>query len=393
MNDIAVMGLGSVLTSLPRIFMRLRRAEHYCTNVLKPHVVLTVDAKGFNLRLQRRLDNGPWRRMHIVGPSPWALKPLLGAQNPRTLNLARTVDQLFLLMPFERSWFTPTTQCTCIGHPALQAALPQESFAPADNAMPEDSSSSHACVAPAAYVKANPLNPWQRLSLADRVLAKGTSQNNIVAFFPGSRLQELRWALPLVLELAQQMGPSVEWRISTTPGTAAHIQEFLRHRNESDFTFSLESDPTILYRDAKAAVAVSGTIVTELAIHNVPSIVIYDADWLTRRAASYLARVDYVSLPNILADRAIIPEFIFENCTAARIAPALQDLLNSQAQIAKDHSGSQETQNFAHMQSRNLQKVLPHIAVWDNVSQKPRMPADIVAAALIHRFDELDGRE
>jgi len=69
-----------------------------------------------------------------------------------------------------------------------------------------------------------------------------------------------------------------------------------------------------------AAVAVSGTVATELAAARLPSVVAYRASWLTEMAARHLALVSHVSLPNIVLGRQVIPEALFSQCTPERVA-------------------------------------------------------------------------
>lgn len=396
MEDLAVMGLGSVIRKLPDIYMKLRRLERFCKQEYFPDIVLTVDSKGFNLRLQSRLAGAPFHRMHVVGPSPWALRPIGKPASPQPINLSHAVDDLFVLLPFEPSWYVEETRCTFMGHPAVQDALPDKAFAPFTGLVHEQGldrtfkvklpTRTPACMPPATFVNENPLAPWQTFdNLFETPLPRNaptfvsTMKEYTIAFFPGSREQELQWSLPLLVELASRLqDTNWQWQISSTPSTAKTISQFLSMQSPSiREQFKVIHDKVLLCNNADAAVAVSGTIASELALRYIPTLVVYDADWLTRTAAPMLARVKHVSLPNILADQALLPEFLFSQCQPEVIEPTLRCLL--------PHHSCQEPK-YPH---EKLRGILPYMAAWDESSQRPIRPSDVVAHAIINRLDKL----
>ena len=93
-----------------------------------------------------------------------------------------------------------------------------------------------------------------------------------------------------------------------------------------------------VYAASRAALATSGTIALDLAKQRCPMVVAYKASWLTERAVKRLAQIDRANLINIATDSYVVPEFLFEKCTAGAVAGALLDILNDKkirnAQIA-----------------------------------------------------------
>lgn len=387
MSELSVMGLGEVLPRLPRLFQALRAAEAAAT-AFDPHAVLTVDSKGFNFRLLRRLASADARvsaaaRLHVVAPSVWALKR--HPWDSRETFALPFVDELFALLPFEPPYF-PGCPTTFVGHPAqaLEGAVP--TLAPAD---------------------------------ADRE-RESAPEESTIGLFPGSRAQEWRFAAPLFESLVPRFPPSQRWTVSRVAATGAStaMARLLSLPNvrlapaegadglggpegpegldpEGPGGLGCPGRPGSLSPgggpgspgglspgglgsgDANrprlpgahpasqglvAAVSVSGTMVTELNFAGVPVVVVYDAGILTRVAARALAKVRHVSLCNILAGDAVVPEHLFEDCEPAGVAASLAKLLRNPAP-----------------QKEALARVLPRL-------KAAHPPAQMIAAALFKRL-------
>ncbi|MFI5019953.1 MAG: lipid-A-disaccharide synthase, partial [Dongiales bacterium] len=114
MQELTHMGLVELLPHLPLLRRRLRETTAWLRRE-PPDVLVTIDAPGFCLRLAEQLGGTKIPRLHYVAPSVWAWKP------GRALKLARLVDHLLALLPFEPPYFTPHgLACTYVGHPALE---------------------------------------------------------------------------------------------------------------------------------------------------------------------------------------------------------------------------------------------------------------------------------
>ena len=84
-----------------------------------------------------------------------------------------------------------------------------------------------------------------------------------------------------------------------------------------------------ILQEARAAVVCSGTATLETALQNVPQVVCYKTSWLNYQIGKRLAKVDFISLPNLIADKKIVTELIQHDCTVENIKTELDKLLNT----------------------------------------------------------------
>ncbi|MGH6719182.1 MAG: lipid-A-disaccharide synthase, partial [Alphaproteobacteria bacterium] len=117
MSDLGVMGLGAVAERLPLLVRRLHQAVDDASR-LRPDAVLTIDSPGFNFRLARRLGGLGVPRIHYVAPTVWAWRP------GRARTIARFLDHLLLLFPFEKPYFDAVgLAATYVGHPVIEEPI------------------------------------------------------------------------------------------------------------------------------------------------------------------------------------------------------------------------------------------------------------------------------
>ena len=115
MVDLSVMGLVEVLPRLPRLVRRLRETVGAIRR-LRPGAVITIDSPGFTLRVARRIKGLGVPVIHYVAPTVWAWRP------GRAPKLARLVDHLLVLLPFEPPYFEAVgMRCSFVGHPVVES--------------------------------------------------------------------------------------------------------------------------------------------------------------------------------------------------------------------------------------------------------------------------------
>jgi lipid-A-disaccharide synthase len=276
-EQFAVMGIFDVLKALPRIvrlFLKVRN------RILEsnPDGVVLIDYPGFNLRLAKSLRKRGYKEkiIHYVAPTVWAH----GAGRIKTL--VNTLDLLLLIFPFEKEIFQKT---------------PLE----------------------ARYV-GDPL--WDKISNYDY---KSDPRKNLIALFPGSRTGEIQRNLPLILaavELLKRDIPDATFALSVANDEVKPLLE----------KTGLEMIPTEgtydLMACARTAIAVSGTVNRELAIHQIPTTVVY----LPGRITGFIAKtimglnLPYYSIANIIAGRELFPEFIDYKVDPREVAQAVKPL-------------------------------------------------------------------
>jgi lipid-A-disaccharide synthase len=300
LTEHAVIGLGGLIQKLP-MFRRLLRGLVRLAAERQPELIILVDYGGFNLRLARAVRNyvragaGPffnWRPriVQFISPQVWASRPGRAGQ------MARDYDLLLSLFPFEKKWFAgsaPRLPVEFVGHPIFDR-----------------------------YPVRRPAE----------VPSGRDSQPPAVLLLPGSRRAELKRHVPVMREAAGLIAARQEVRFKMVVPDEA-MAAIAR-------TFLPAGQPPIELQAGGLAEALScaaiaitktGTITLECAYFGVPAVAMYKADWLTYFGGRRIVKVKYLSMPNLLADEVIYPEFIQGRATAGNIAAAALELLANPA--------------------------------------------------------------
>jgi lipid-A-disaccharide synthase len=293
MEELSLMGLAEVLPSLARLIRRMGETEADIA-AKRPAALVTIDAPSFTLRLAGRVRPKGVRVIHYVAPQVWAWRPW------RVKRIARVVDRLLCLLPFEPAFFGGAgIDARFVGHPILEGAVAGDA---------------------AAFRARHGLGEDRR----------------ILAVMPGSRGGELARHLPVFGEAIARLRAQV-------PALAPVALSLPRHQQR--IAAAWPDVPVITTdadkRDALAAAAValvkSGTSSLEVALAGVPQVVAYRVNPLTAAIVRRIVRVRHASLVNILAATPAIPELLQENCTGERLAAALLPLLEGGAEAAAQH--------------------------------------------------------
>lgn len=300
--DLAVMGLAEVLPRIPRI---LRRLEQTLGDIAarRPDAIVTIDSWGFTGRLAKRLKASGSRvpRIHYVAPMVWAWR------EKRVHQLAARVDLLLCLLPNEPPYFERVgLRAIHVGHPVIESGADRGDAARlrASLAIPWD--------APVLC-----LLPGSRRSETSRLLPIfGAVTARLAATIPG-----LRVVIPTVETVGDEVARTVaSWplRPDVVRGAEARYDAFAASR---------------------AALAASGTVTLELAMAGLPMVVGYRVAPLTGMIARRLLKIGQVSLPNLLAGRPIVPEFLQQDCRPAAIVPELERLMTSEVAREEQRTG------------------------------------------------------
>ncbi|XP_038900509.1 probable lipid-A-disaccharide synthase, mitochondrial isoform X1 [Benincasa hispida] len=315
MEDIAVMGIWELFPHLRRIREKLKRTVEAAI-VFQPHVVVTVDSKGFSFRLLkqiraryrcRKLD-GPLH-FHYVAPSFWAWK---GGEE-RLKGLVEFVDHILCILPNEEEVCKSNgLAATFVGHPILEDTLELN--------VGKDASSIELKI---------------QGSCKDFLIKNDISDDaTTISLLPGSRLQEVSRMIPIytsTLELLKESFPELITIIHVAPNQ--HVQDYISgvlHNWPVPAILVAGGSPRAKYdafSASKVALCTSGTVVTELQLARLPCVVAYRAHFLTEWFIRRKANVSYISLPNILLNSPVIPEALFQECTPARLHSMLKELI------------------------------------------------------------------
>lgn len=307
MSELSIMGFAEVIPALWRLHRRLARTlDDACS--FRPHLVLTIDSRGFNLRLlgalaQRRAagasELSATRLAQYVCPATvWARRP--GRAVGRTLALLRAnCDLVLSVAPMDAAPLTRAgVPFVFVGHPALE---PQ---------------------------------PGRSAAVAHARLPGAPAR---IGVLPGSRVQEVTRLLPRMLEAVELAAcGSAHGLVLPAPETAAVAAALLaRHleRNAAPHVHwqlvdrAPAAPASELLHSLDAAVLCSGSAALEAFAMCLPAVVVYDAHPLSRVLIQRLAAVRFASLANLVADAPLVPECLFGNARAPAIAVALSALL------------------------------------------------------------------
>ncbi|KDP30831.1 hypothetical protein JCGZ_13774 [Jatropha curcas] len=318
MEDIAVMGIWELLPHLTRIRAKLKETTEAAL-LFRPHVVVTVDSKGFSFRLlkqlrarysQQRWDDCPVH-FHYVAPSFWAWK----GGEARLKDLANFVDHVFCILPNEEAVCKSNgLAATFVGHPILEDVLELNSG---------KQISPHEC-----KIEGNREDFQSKHGVP--------SGATVVSLLPGSRLQEVTKMLSIFANTMEQLQDSFNELfavIHLAPNQLVedYIKAFV-HKWPVPAIVVPGGHPRMKYDAFNAstvALCTSGTVAVELQLARLPCVVAYRAHLLTESFIQYKAKIPYISLPNILMDSAIIPEALFHACTPTNLASLLKELMHN----------------------------------------------------------------
>jgi lipid-A-disaccharide synthase len=289
LETLSVRGLTEVLGRVPEL-VRLRRAIARRMLDERVDLFVGVDAPDFNLGLERKLKRRGVRTIHFVSPSVWAWR------RERIHTIGRSVHRLLALFPFEPPLYAPArVPVTFVGHPLAQEAATDGSRREAREQL--------------------------KIPLAQPVFA----------LLPGSRASELDMHGDLVLETAaaiHALKPDARFLVPlATRPTRDRLESAL-------FRLGLDRLPlTLLYGHAldalmaaDVALVASGTATLEAALARCPHVIFYRVKPLTEWYVRRKFLLPYVGLPNVLAGRFVVPEFLQDNATIENLTQAAVNL-------------------------------------------------------------------
>lgn len=281
-RETAYMGFTDVVLHLGKIWNLIA----FCRKDIlsfHPDVLILVDYPGFNLRIAKFARKKGLRVIYYISPQVWAWK------SSRVRKIKTRVDQMIVILPFEEDFYSHFNyHVEYVGHPLLDAIEPvHDDMSPSFHSM-------H--------------------SLDNRP---------IIAILPGSRKQEIRRILPIMLSVVSQFD-DYQFVIAGLSGLSPSFYQ--------DFTGShpvrIVYDQTYsLLRNASAAMVTSGTATLETALHDVPQVICYRGEFLSYIIARNLIKVPYIGLVNLIMDEEIARELIQSELNHENLLRELRQVL------------------------------------------------------------------
>ena len=291
-KELSVMGFFDVLKKLPK-FLKLKQLLLERINLDKPAAVILVDFSGFNLRLAKAI-NRRIPTIYYVSPQVWA------SRENRINSIKDFISKMIVLFKFEEEFYKKHgIQAHWVGHPLLnlvQATMEKQEL-----------------------IKNLGLDPSQK----------------IVALLPGSRKQEIRMLLPLMLEAAQLIRkeiPGAQFIIAKSANLDARIYRDECNKYNSLNLKVVDGKTYDCLNIADFCLVCSGTATLETAIMQKPFLIVYKMNLLNYLLYRPQVKIPYIGIVNIVAGKKIVPEFIQFNARPEKIAQAALELLQNPAQ-------------------------------------------------------------
>jgi lipid-A-disaccharide synthase len=297
MERLSVRGYVEVLKHLPGLLkLRKQLTQHFIDN--PPDLFIGIDAPDFNFTLERKLKNKGIHTIHYVSPSIWAWR------KGRIKKIKAAVSHMLALFPFEANIYEQANiPVTYVGHPLAD-------ILPIDTNMAE-----------------------ARLSL------KLTNANHVIAMLPGSRQSEVRQLAHLYVRTARLIlnkQPATKFLIPlVTKETRAIFQQAIYDDNAQDLPLQILFGHAHLAMEAADAVIVaSGTATLEAALIKRPMVITYRMPALSWQLLKRMNYLPYVGLPNILAERSVVPELLQHDATPEKLSEATLRLIEDKSLMA-----------------------------------------------------------
>ncbi|MFH1190600.1 MAG: lipid-A-disaccharide synthase [Candidatus Omnitrophota bacterium] len=287
-KDLSVMGFFDVLKKLPRFF-RLKKMILNKIDAEKPEAIILVDFSGFNLRLAKAI-NKRIPVIYYVSPQVWA------SREGRIKSIKKFISKMIVLFKFEEEFYKKREiLATCVGHPLIDLVKPV----------------------------------MQKQEFIGNYLL--SPDKKTIAILPGSRKQEIKIMLPIMLKAAQLINktiPQAQFIIAKAPnlGTQIYLNECRKFNLEIKIVDRHTYD---CLNNADASMVCSGTATLEASIIQKPFVIVYKTNILNYLLYRPQIKIPYIGMANIVAERKIVPEFIQFGAQPKMIAKSIIDLLQN----------------------------------------------------------------
>lgn len=287
-GEAAVLGLWEVL----RKYGYFREQFHETLREIresKPDAVVLIDYPGFNLRLARALRKQAPRQkiIYYISPQVWAWN------RGRIKRMAHFIDLVLCIFPFEvDSYNQAGLRALFVGHPMIERLQGRK-----------------------IDTKRDP---------------------NLIGLFPGSRSREVRKIFPVMLETARELrkhNRNLRFEVAAASEQLAREMKSAgagldQSQHEAAIQIKVDGTPVIMQR-AWAGIVTSGSATLEAAYFRLPFVLIYKVAWPTYLAARLVVSVKYLGMPNLLADKEVVPEFIQHRAKPDAFVKAMQPLIEN----------------------------------------------------------------
>jgi lipid-A-disaccharide synthase len=283
-RELAFMGFLEVVKNLRTIFRNISECKKDI-EAFKPDAVVLIDYPGFNIRMAEWAKSKGIKTIYYISPKIWAWK------QSRVHKIKRIIDHMFVILPFEKEFYKRFDYpVEYVGNPLIDAILQYEEI---------------------------------KISFDTFIQQNNLTSEPIIAILPGSRKQEVRLKLPVMLQALKNM-TGYQIVIAGAPSLdPSFYSEFI----QSDSVHIVHGKTYDLLSASEAAIVTSGTATLEAAILNIPQVVCYKTSGISYSIAKRLIKIKYISLVNLIMDKEVVRELIQHECNPDSIRYELRLLL------------------------------------------------------------------
>jgi lipid-A-disaccharide synthase len=266
-KGLSVMGVTEVLAKLPSILKALALAK----DALKqrhPDLLILIDFPDFNLKVAKAAKILDIPVLFYISPKIWASRP------GRAKKLKKLVSHMALILPFEKGFYEQyDIPATYVGNPLLDTGL---------------------------------------LKVSSGVQEK--QGEKVIGLLPGSRVGEVARLLPVMMEAAKQLSiknPEYRFLVSLASSIdSSWVEGMVSPYRGTVHAEIVPGEISGVFEKSDFLIAASGTVTLEAAIFGIPMVVVYKMSFISHWVAKMLVQVRFISLVNLIAGKAIVPELI-----------------------------------------------------------------------------------
>jgi lipid-A-disaccharide synthase len=279
-RELAFMGFVEVIAHLRTIFRNIA----FCKKDIlehRPDVLVLIDYPGFNLRIAAWAKQQGVKVVYYISPQVWAWK------EGRVKQIKRDVDKMLVILPFEVDFYKKWGyDVNYVGHPLIEVIAHEKNDVP----------------------------------------VKSLSDKPLIALLPGSRAQEIKVKLPIMLQMVARF-PEYRFAIAQAPSQPDSLyKEIIGDKD----VLLVNGNTYNLLKQARAGLITSGTATLETALFGLPQVVCYKGNAVSFWLATKLVNVKYISLVNLIMDKPVVTELIQDELTEANLTAALSRLLTDE---------------------------------------------------------------
>ena len=285
-RELAFMGFAEVLMNLRTITKNLT----FCKKDIEayqPDCIIFIDYPGFNMRIAKWAKQKGINTQYYISPQIWAWK------EGRIKDIKRDVDKMYVILPFEKDFYEKKHNFPVefVGHPLIDA-----------------------------------ISNRQQVDEFEFRAEYELSEKPIIALLPGSRKQEIKKMLSIMLSVIGDF-PKHQFVIAGAPSQDySFYEQFITNNPKVHFISNRTYD---LLSVSSAALVTSGTATLEAALFKVPEVVCYKSSWISYQIGKRLVKhIKYISLVNLIMDKEIVTELIQDDFNPTRLKTELSKILD-----------------------------------------------------------------